>query len=222
MELIGKHIKLRAKLREDLPVYARWLNDPALLALIQGGCPQPITLEKLTARFEQQLRADWIDAPTELGYVIADLRENHAVGCIGLQHIDWKNRCGSEAFFLIDKTSLNNNSLAFGLYLAEAAVLFLNFVFGELNLHRIEAETFAYNQSILRAIEKIGFRREGVKRENVYRAGSYVDSHCYGLLQSDFYQSPYVQWGLRRLGLVHKAQSQPKEEPYVPTSAEVP
>lgn len=207
MELVGKHIKLRAKTREDLPIYARWLSDPSLLALIQSGVPQPITVEKLSVRFEQQLGTDWPDAPTELGYVIADLHDNHSLGCIGLQHIDWKNRCGSQLFLLIDQAALHNYSLAYGLYAAEAIVLFLNFAFGELNLHRIEAETIAFNYKVLRAIEKSGFRREGVKRECVYRSGRYVDSYCYGLLQSEFYQSRYVRWILSRLGLLHKDET---------------
>lgn len=79
MELIGKHVKLRAKTREDLPLYERWLNDPDLVALIQGGITQPITLERLVARFEQQLTIDKPEIQTELGYVIADQTDlNHA------------------------------------------------------------------------------------------------------------------------------------------------
>ena len=221
MELIGKFVKLRAKTREDLALYVRWLNDPFLLALLQSGVPQPITLEWLTTRFERQLTSDWSDAPTELGYVVSELRDNRGVGCIGLQHIDWKNRCGSQLFFLIDHRALRNHGLAYGFYAAEAIVLFLNFAFGELNLHRIEAETLAYNRNVLRAIEKMGFRCEGTKRECIYRAGRYVDSYCYGLLQSEFYQSHYVKWMLNRLGLepdTHKIdlnQSQKEEVPCI-------
>ncbi len=220
MELVGRHIKLRAKLREDLPLYVRWLNDPALLAWIQGGVCQPITLEKLTVRFEQQLRAEWPDAPTELGYVIADLRDNRAVGCIGLQHIDWKNRCGSQMFFLIDRVILSSLGLAYGFYATEALIFFLHFVFSELNLHRVEAETLAHNRSVTQGIEKVGFCREGVKRECVYRAGRYIDSYCYGLLKSGFYQSRHVRWVLRRLGLLQETKSQFKEESYAPASSE--
>lgn len=219
MELVGKHIKLRAKTREDLPLYARWLSDPSLLALIQSGVPQPITVERLSVRFEQQLGTDWPDAPTELGYVIADLHDSRGLGCIGLQHIDWKNRCGSQLFLLIDHVALHNYSLAYGLYAAEAIVLFLDFAFRELNLHRIEAETLAFNRKVLRAIEKSGFRHEGVKRECVYRGGRYVDSYCYGLLRSEFYQSRYVRWILSRLGLLHKGEINRKEESHV--SAEI-
>jgi len=226
MDLIGKHVKLRAKTREDLPLYVQWLNNPALGALIQGGVPQPITLERLTARFEQQLKADWLEAPTELGYVIADLQDNHGIGCIGLQHIDWKNRCGSQLFFLVDRMALHSQGLAFGLYAAEALVLFLHFVFSELNLHRIEAETLAYNRRVLRAIEKIGFRLEGVRRERLYRAGRYIDIYCYGLLQPEFYQSRLVKWILGRLALPQEVETQSKiqrkEGSYVPASTKVP
>lgn len=201
MELSGKLVKLRAKTREDLPLYERWLNDSNLVTLIQGGIPQPITLERLAARFERQLMADKPEIQTELSYVIADKRDNRGIGCIGLQQIDWKNRCGSQFFFLVDSATLCHHGLAVGLYVAEALVLFLNFVFSELNLHRIEAETLAYNHRVLRAIEKIGFRSEGIRRARVYRAGQYVDICCYGLLKSEFYQPSFVRWILSRLGL---------------------
>ncbi len=204
MELSGKHVKLRAKTREDLSLYERWLNDPYLVALIQGGVPQPITLERLVARFERQLTTDKPEIQTELGYVIADRQDNHGIGCIGLQQIDWKNRCGSQFFFLIDSTALCHYGLAFGLYAAEALVLFLHFVFGELNLHRIEAETLAYNRRVLRSIERIGFCPEGIRRERVYRTGQYVDIYCYGLLKSEFYQSGVARWVLNRLGLLRE------------------
>lgn len=201
MELVGKLVRLRAKTREDLALYARWLNDPTLAPLLRGGVPQPISLEKLTARFEQQLRADWPDAPTELGYVIADLRDNRGVGCIGLQHIDWKNRCGSQLFLLIDSMPGLNRSLASGFYVAEALVLFLHHVFSNLGLHRVEEETLAFNREVLRGIEKAGFKQEGVRRECIYIAGRYVDLLCYGLLCPDFYNSRHVRWMLKRLGI---------------------
>ncbi len=182
MELIGKLIKLRAKIREDLPLYARWLNDPALAFLTQAGVSQPISLERLTEHFEQQLRADRPDVPRELGYVIAGLRDNRGLGTIGLQRIDWKNRCGSEFLLLIDPMARLNSGLASGFFVAEALVLFLHHVFSNFCLHRIEAETFAFNSRVRRGIEKLGFKEEGVRRECVYIAGRYVDSFCYGLL----------------------------------------
>ncbi|MCS7197673.1 MAG: GNAT family N-acetyltransferase [Candidatus Bipolaricaulota bacterium] len=118
---------------------------------------------------------------------------------------------------MIDHVALHNHSLAYGLYAAEAIVLFLNFAFGELNLHRIEAETLAFNYKVLRAIEKFGFRREGVKRECVYRTGQYVDLYCYGLLESEFYQSPHARWVLSRLGLLQKDETNRlKGESHVP------
>lgn len=198
-------MKLRAQIREDLALNMHWLNDPALSILIQGGVPQPVSLERLTVLFEQRLKADRPAIPTELSLIIADLQDNHAIGCIGLQHIDWKNRCGCQLFFLlVDRMALHSKGLAFGLYAVEALVLFLNFAFSELNLHRIEAEILAYNQNVLQGIDKYGFRHEGVKREYIYRMGQYFDSYCYGLLQREFYQARHVQWMLNRLGLWQK------------------
>jgi len=135
----------------------------------------------------------------ELRYVIAFLRDNRAIGSVGLQRIDWKNRCGAQLFLVIDPMAGSNSGLASGFYVAEALVLFFHHVFSNLGLHRIEAETFAFNRRVLRGIEKLGFKREGVRRERVYIAGRYVDSFCYGLLQPDFYHSHHTHWMLKRL-----------------------
>lgn len=216
MELMGKHVKLRAQIRQDLAVHLRWLNDPELSILIQGGMAQPHSLERLTAMFEQRLKADRPAIPTELNYIIADLQDNCAIGLVGLQHIDWKNRCGSQFFFLIDP-AVRSRGLMFGTFATEAVVLFLHHVFSNLGLHRIEAETLAYNHRVLRNIEKLGFRSEGVRRERVYIGGRYVDSHCYGLLKLEFSQSKLVGWVLSRLGLLQKDEpNRLKGESHVP------
>jgi ribosomal-protein-alanine N-acetyltransferase len=59
-------------------------------------------------------------------------------------------------------------------------------LFGELNLHRIEAACIPTNQSSIRVLEKCGFAREGLARRYLCINGVWQDHCLYGLLDEDF------------------------------------
>jgi RimJ/RimL family protein N-acetyltransferase len=52
-------------------------------------------------------------------------------------------------------------------------------------VHRIQAGTDVDNVAEQRALQRIGFRREGVQREAVFRAGHWRDSVMYGIVRTD-------------------------------------
>ncbi|MFD1675244.1 GNAT family N-acetyltransferase [Alicyclobacillus fodiniaquatilis] len=58
--------------------------------------------------------------------------------------------------------------------------------FVELNLHRIEAFYDPENIASKRALEKAGFRHEGVMRECFWEKGKFVDAAVCALLRRDF------------------------------------
>jgi ribosomal-protein-alanine N-acetyltransferase len=56
-----------------------------------------------------------------------------------------------------------------------------------MQLHRIEAATIVDNTRSVRLLERLGFRREGVRREySLEEDGAYHDSAIYGLLRREF------------------------------------
>lgn len=59
-------------------------------------------------------------------------------------------------------------------------------LFGELNLHRVEAACIPANQSSIRVLEKCGFAREGLARRYLCINGVWQDHYLYGLLDEDF------------------------------------
>ena len=60
------------------------------------------------------------------------------------------------------------------------------FGFYEIGLHRIEAGTYAQAIGSQRVLEKNGFIREGVFRQQAMFGDSYADVYRYGMLKSDF------------------------------------
>ena len=69
----------------------------------------------------------------------------------------------------------------------EAVQAMIRFGFEEMNLHRIYASTIADNHESVRMLEKIGFIREGTKRESPWEDdGTFHDSAMYGLLRREY------------------------------------
>jgi len=62
----------------------------------------------------------------------------------------------------------------------------LDFAFGELRLHRLEADVDPRNLPSLRVLDRLGFTREGVLRERWLVAGETQDSLICGLLARDY------------------------------------
>lgn len=71
-------------------------------------------------------------------------------------------------------------------YATAAVAAILEYGFDELGLHRVKAATFADNEASQRVLEKVGFDREGVAREEAYVEGAWRDCVNYGLLESEW------------------------------------
>jgi ribosomal-protein-alanine N-acetyltransferase len=82
-------------------------------------------------------------------------------------------------------------------YIAEALPALVGFAFEELGLHRLEADVDPRNRSSIRALERLGFRREGYLRERYHMHGEIQDAVLYGLLRPE--------WGAHAVTNAHEA-----------------
>ncbi|MBV9908873.1 MAG: GNAT family N-acetyltransferase [Hyphomicrobiales bacterium] len=78
----------------------------------------------------------------------------------------------------------------------EAVSTMVEFCFRELGLHRLQAFIHPDNAASLKLIEKLGFRREGLLRENLRVGDEWRDDLLYALLSTDL--SAEVGSGRRR------------------------
>ncbi|WP_163364249.1 GNAT family N-acetyltransferase, partial [Klebsiella aerogenes] len=60
-----------------------------------------------------------------------------------------------------------------------------DFCFGELGLHRLQAFIHPDNGASIALAEKLGFRREGLLRDNLRVGEHWRDDLVYGLLATD-------------------------------------
>lgn len=71
-------------------------------------------------------------------------------------------------------------------YATEVIPCLLEYLFEEMNMHRVTADCDAGNVASRRTLEKLGFRREAHYVESFLFKGIYADEYYYGMLQREW------------------------------------
>jgi [ribosomal protein S5]-alanine N-acetyltransferase len=137
-----------------------WTSADQALALVQG----------LREDFAERTLFQWGIAPVDTDTVI---------GTTTLLHLDAANR-RAEIGYALDQAHWGRGDAR------EALQLLIDHAFGELRLHRLEADTDPRNTRSCVLLERLGFAREGLLRERWHVAGEVSDSALYGLLADDW------------------------------------
>lgn len=72
----------------------------------------------------------------------------------------------------------------------EAVGALMRFAFEELRLHRLHTKLATENGASIRVLEKNGFRREGLFREEAYIKGQWHDEYTYAILDHEWRSKP--------------------------------
>ncbi len=67
----------------------------------------------------------------------------------------------------------------------EAARLFQRHLFDDLGFHRLQLEVYAFNERALAHAERVGYAREGVRRQAYRHGDGWVDGVLFGLVADD-------------------------------------
>ncbi|MEZ4864125.1 MAG: GNAT family N-acetyltransferase [Caldilineaceae bacterium] len=70
----------------------------------------------------------------------------------------------------------------------EAVTALLNYLFRELQLHRVSAICDVRNHASIRLLERLGLRREGHTLQAFWNHGEWVDEYLYAILRSEWLQ----------------------------------
>ncbi|AXX31964.1 GNAT family N-acetyltransferase [Actinosynnema pretiosum subsp. pretiosum] len=71
-------------------------------------------------------------------------------------------------------------------YATEAVERVLRHLFLDRGMHRVSAECDPRNTASARLLERVGFRREGLRRQSTLLRGEWVDDLLFGLLAADY------------------------------------
>jgi RimJ/RimL family protein N-acetyltransferase len=91
-----------------------------------------------------------------------------------------ENRHTSFGIVVGDKTEWGKG------YGSEATQLMVGHAFETLNLNRVWLRVFEYNARGIRAYEKVGFKKEGVLRQDRFQDGRYWDTFAMAILRDEY------------------------------------
>lgn len=171
---------IRPVTQDDLSVLAESRNDPTTWQNLTNPLPVfPHT---------QQL---WLDAMDDsnmyfIGYIVDEelpkpgvIRLERKVSLLRLTQIDWINRnacVGLDVFPF-------HRSKGYGQELFDILV---EYCFVELNLTRLWLLVLDSNAAAINVYKKVGFQKEGIMRNHIFRKGAYMDYVLMGLLREEY------------------------------------
>lgn len=173
--LVGKKIYLRSLEVEDVQgEYVSWLNDEEVCRY-NSHHVFPYTRE-LAVDYIQKVNGS--DKNLVLSIILKKGSEH--IGNISLQNISWLNRSAELAILIGNKTAWGK-----GLGM-EACNLLVEHGFTQLGLNRIYLGTNVKNVGMRKIAEKLGMKKEGLRRNAVFCMGKFVDVVEYGLLRKEW------------------------------------
>lgn len=177
--LIGERVRLRPLEEGDAPRFQQWFNDEETLRWLSTvGYQRSLSAEERSIRDHHE--NDWEHGVALVIEATDRGDEPLPIGNIVLRNLSAESR---HAEVGISIGADEDRGRGYG---ADALRTICRFGFDELDLHRIELATLAYNVRAVRSYEQVGFVLEGRRREHRYRGGRYWDLLMMGLLRSDF------------------------------------
>lgn len=171
--LMGEKVRLWALEREDLIRFYMWINEPNIVYLA-GLYPLPKSFAEIQAWYETILHN-----PTQRSFAIKTPDSNH-IGMVELVDLDLRVRRCELGIFIGDGDYIDKG------YGHDAVEVILNFIFKQLNINKVAVRVLDYNTKAIEFFKKIGFKEEGLLRQDYFADGKYYDIHIMGLLAAEW------------------------------------
>jgi diamine N-acetyltransferase len=171
--LIGSTVCLRPFGRDDLPHVQKWSEDAELRKLIGEVAPMS---RAATEKWYRELLAD----KDRIWFAIVLKKSGQVIGEAGLLRMfrPWRNT---------DMTIIIGEKDAWGRgYGTESGHLLLDYAFKKLRFHKISIVVVGFNKRALKFWEGLGFRKEGVKRDDYYYDNQFSDGVMMGILEDEY------------------------------------
>lgn len=167
--LSGEQVELYAVEEADLPRLRDLVNTAKIRIPTDFGRPKNLQDEQ-----------DWFEGVSgdedHINLVI--VHDDRVIGTIGIELTDPDSRTAEIGYFL--DPDVHSQGLG-----TESAELAIEYAFDELNVRKLWARVFAFNDKSSGLLEKLGFEQEGCLREHKYADGEYHDALLYGLLREE-------------------------------------
>ncbi|MGW8358606.1 GNAT family N-acetyltransferase [Streptomyces wedmorensis] len=173
--LRGSKVGLRARHVEDIPILRTELYDDVVNGSRAEAAPwRPVSPDS------KDLRLAVDDTPPDrVPFSVVELEGGTLVGTANLWGIDNHSRSAHIGLGLLPAARGKG-------YGTDVVSTLCHYGFVVRGLHRLQIETLADNDAMLRAAERNGFVREGVLRSSAWVLGEFLDEVLLGLLAEDW------------------------------------
>lgn len=172
--MAGELARLRTAQGEDFQTLASWWVDPETLRLQSG-----VGLQRGHDQIVQMFQA-WSsnDAHGSVGFAIEEIASGDLCGHVTVYGAALPDACGTMGILVGPK--FRGRGIG-----SDAVRAVLDFAFEEMNLNRVELQVWAYNVRAIKAYERAGFVKEGVRRQASWQGGRYRDVVIMGALRTE-------------------------------------
>ncbi len=122
--------------------------------------------------------SDGFKNKTGLSWKICEKGTDQFIGYCGFWEIEY-NHYRTEIGYGLNPTFQGRG------YMKEALTAMTRFMLLEMNIHHIKADIDTRNIASRQVLLSIGFKKEGLARENFYYNEKFLDSEYYGMIASD-------------------------------------
>jgi RimJ/RimL family protein N-acetyltransferase len=170
MELKGTNFSLREWRTSDTELLQKHANNPNVYNFLKDRFPHPYTMADAVSWVNMMLRQTPI-----VTFVIAV--DDKLAGVIGLEMRDDIYRKAPLLGYWLGE-EFWGRSIA-----TEAVKLLTNYAFSTLDIVRIQAGVLGNNARSMRVLEKAGYVKEGVLKNNIFKDGLVLDEWVYGTVK---------------------------------------
>jgi len=170
---------LREMTQDDVEFYFRHFNNKKV---VEGSCfPGPKTLEAAKEELELYCIRPFTES-RGIRWGIARKGSDELIGTCG--YYEWnKTSRRAELGYDLDPAHCGEGIMT------EALRAVLRYGFDEMRLNRIQAIIDSENVRSIKLVERLGFKKEGIFRQNSYFRGRFRDEVCFSLLKEEWTKS---------------------------------
>lgn len=177
MYLQTPRLILRNFIDDDLESFLAYRNDPAVAKYQGWGIPYPREMaEKFIASMKEKAapkQGDWLQ------FAVALKDTTELIGDLGC-FVKREDVRQAVIGFTISSSNWRKG------YAVEVIPCLLDYLFNDLDMHRVTADCDVENAASYRTLEKLGFRREAHFVESFLLQGIYTSEYHYGLLRREW------------------------------------
>ena len=172
----GNLVKLRAYKETDIERLVEFINDEEVKKFLDSNIPFPMT----KWQEEEWVRSRKAGSDFTYDFAIDDLETGKYIGGCSINQCDMKNRTCVIGIMIGDKDYWSKG------YGSDALNVLIKFIFEEVNMNKIKLMVFSFNSRAIACYKKVGFKEEGLFKNELYRNGNYYDIIPMALFKEDW------------------------------------